>query len=73
MKLTMVVERGSYPKFLNALPAGSKAVEQGTDPPDWQSGSGSRNFVEEFPVGIGPRSPRGKTVDLIRPVPRYFV
>jgi hypothetical protein len=32
MKLTMVVERGSYPKFLNALPAGSKAVEHGTDP-----------------------------------------
>jgi len=32
MKLTMVVERGSYPKFLNALPDGSKAVEHGTDP-----------------------------------------
>jgi hypothetical protein len=32
MKLTIEVERRSYPKFLNALPAGSKAVEHGTDP-----------------------------------------
>jgi hypothetical protein len=32
MKLTMEVERRSYAKFLSALPAGSKAVEQGTDP-----------------------------------------
>jgi hypothetical protein len=32
MKLTVEVERRFYPKFLSALPAGSKAIEQGTDP-----------------------------------------
>ena len=32
MKLTMEIERRFYPKVLNALPAGSKVVEQGTDP-----------------------------------------
>ena len=32
MKLVIEVERRFYPKFLKALPAGSKAVEQGTSP-----------------------------------------
>jgi hypothetical protein len=32
MKVTIQVERRSYPKFLNALPVGSKAVEQSTNP-----------------------------------------
>ena len=30
MKLTVEIERRFYHKFLNALPAGSKAIEQGT-------------------------------------------
>ena len=32
MKLIMEIERRFYPKFLNALPAGSKAIEQGINP-----------------------------------------
>ena len=31
IKLTLEIERRSYPKVLKALPVGSKAVEQGTD------------------------------------------
>jgi hypothetical protein len=56
MKLTMVVERRSYAKFLNALPAGSKAVELGTDP---QTGrvvleveTSLRNFPWESVPGV---------------------